>query len=173
MSNHNVIMGAFRTFEHARDAVIQLERAGVRPEHISWIGPEEAREHLARIDKNTKAPEGAAIGGATGIALGAIAAGLTAVAAVVIPGVGLLAAGPLTAALAGAGAGGAAGGALGGLIGLGIPEHEAKFHMSIVKEGGYIVAVSSDDHDEQKRAGEVLHRLGAKTEEVKGVVGRV
>ncbi len=168
MSSNKITMGAFRTISQARSAVFDLEIAGVTPTNISIVMHDSDKENFARLDKNTKAPEGAATGGAAGMAVGALAAGLTAVAGIAIPGVGLFAAGPLVAALAGAGAGGAAGGAVGGLLGLGITEHEAKFHTSVLKEGGAIVAVSTDDKDELKKAQDVLNKLSVKSETAKG-----
>jgi hypothetical protein len=75
MSTQKVTMGAFRSFDHARDAVIRLESVGVRPSQISLVAPERARNQLIRIDKGTKAADGAGIGGATGVALGGLIAG--------------------------------------------------------------------------------------------------
>ena len=46
----------------------------------------------------------------------------------VIPGLGLIIAGPLAAGLAGAGAGGITGGLIGALVGSGIPEDRAKIY---------------------------------------------
>lgn len=172
MSN-KVISGAFDSTLKARAAVEDLHKRGVRPAVISVLLPEAAREDFARIDDNTKAPEGAALGGAAGVALGGLAAGLTAVATVIVPGVGILAAGPIVAALAGAGAGGAVGGALGGLIGYGITEHEAKFHTAILKEGGTVIVVSTDDKQEQKVAQDVFSQLAAKSETTKGHAAHV
>lgn len=173
MSTEKVMMGAFRTFTDARDAIYALEAAGVNHGRISLVGPEQAKKEFAQIEKKTKAGEGAGIGGATGVALGALAAGLTAVASIAIPGVGILAAGPLVAALAGAGAGGVAGGAIGTLVGLGIPEHEAHFNTSVLKKGGYVVAVTSDDENEQRQASSVLNRLSVKSDETKGMAAHV
>jgi len=58
----------------------------------------------------TKAPEGAATGATVGGALGAIAAGLVVLGVIAIPGLAIVAAGPVVATLAGLGAGAAAGG---------------------------------------------------------------
>ncbi len=166
-------MGAFRTFGNAQDAIYQLETSGVSHGHISLVGPESARDEFAQLEKKTKAAEGAGIGGGAGVALGALAAGLTAVASIAVPGVGILAAGPLVAALAGAGAGGAAGGAVGALIGLGMTEHEAHFNTAVLKEGGYIVAVTTDDADERKAAVKILDRLAVKSDKAKGTAAHV
>ena len=173
MSQQKVILGAFRSFSHARDAIHQMEMDGVSHDHISLVGPERARQEFAEIESKTRAGEGAGIGGAAGVAIGALAAGLTAVASIAIPGVGLLAAGPLVAALAGAGAGGMAGGVVGGLIGLGLTEHEAHFNTAVLKEGGYIVAVTTDDARERKVAADLLNRLSVKSEERTGTAAHI
>jgi hypothetical protein len=72
-----------------------------------------------------------------------------------------MAAGPIVAALAGAGAGGALGGLTGALIGMGIPEYEAKRYEGRVKDGGILLSVHSDSSDETKRAKAILERTGA------------
>ncbi|MCA9641220.1 MAG: hypothetical protein KC492_11020, partial [Myxococcales bacterium] len=165
---NKVISGAFDSSLKARSAINELYARGVRQQAISVMMPEQAKDEFARIDDNTKAPEGAAIGGAAGIALGGLAAGLTAVATVIVPGVGILAAGPIVAALAGAGAGGVVGGALGGLIGYGVTEHEAKLGQEVLKKGGYVVMVSTDNKSEHEIAKDVFDRLAVKSETTKG-----
>ncbi len=156
MNKNKIYMGSFNTSRGAREAVYDLEARGVPVQAISIILPEDARENFVHIETKSRAPEGAAAGGAAGMALGGLAAGLAGVASLAIPGIGIFAAGPIVAALAGAGVGGAAGGAIGALIGLGIDENEAKFHTSTLKEGGVVVAVSSTDSVHQATAKEVF-----------------
>ena len=74
----------------------------------------------------------------------------------------LVAAGPIVAALAGAGVGGAAGGFVGGLIGLGVPEHEAKYYEGVIKKGGVLVGVRADG-DRRTLAKNILKENGAET----------
>ncbi|MCA9631787.1 MAG: DUF3341 domain-containing protein [Myxococcales bacterium] len=157
-----IITGAFTSTASAKAALNELYQRQVRQEAISVILPEGARDEFARLEENTKAPEGAAVGGVAGVAIGGLAAGLSTVA--LIPGVGILAAGPILAMLAGAGAGGLFGGALGSLIGLGLTEHEAKLHTDILKRGGMIVLVSTSDPMEQNVAKEIFQRRAAKLE---------
>jgi hypothetical protein len=79
-----------------------------------------------------------------------------------IPGLGpFIAAGPILAALAGAGAGGVLGGLAGALVGMGIPEYEAKRYEGRVKEGGILLSVHCDDSKWTKRAKEILEQTGA------------
>ncbi|MEZ4371063.1 MAG: DUF3341 domain-containing protein [Polyangiaceae bacterium] len=161
MATHKVVFGAFKTPTGAQGAVHTLESHGFLHRDISVLMTESARQHFATVQKNTKGPEGAALGGFAGGVVGAIAAGLTAVVTVAVPGIGLLAAGPLVAVLAGAGAGAAAGGVLGGLIGLGMSEHEAKLYEDTIRGGGVVVAVDTRSDDETKRAQNIFDEAGA------------
>ena len=87
---------------------------------------------------------------------------LLGIGALAIPGLGpFIAAGPIMAALAGAGVGGAVGGLTGALIGMGIPEYEAKRYEGRVKDGGILLSVHSDDSTWTKRAKEILEHTGA------------
>ena len=87
---------------------------------------------------------------------------LVGIGALAIPGLGpFIAAGPIMAALAGAGVGGAVGGLTGALIGMGIPEYVAKRYEGRVKDGGILLSVHSDDSQWTKKAKEILERTGA------------
>ena len=113
-------------------------------------------------EKHTKAPEGATTGATTGALAGGALGWLVGIGALAIPGLGpFIAAGPIMAALAGAGVGGAVGGLTGALIGMGIPEYEAKRYEGRVKDGGILLSVHSDSSDEVKRAKEILEQTGA------------
>jgi TusA-related sulfurtransferase len=71
-----------------------------------------------------------------------------------------MAAGPIVAALAGAGALGATGGLVGSLVGAGIPEIEAKRYAGRIREGGYLISVHCDDRQWASRAKEILEGTG-------------
>lgn len=172
MSSTKVVTASFRTTRVAHEAVREMEAAGIPHHKMGALVSENSKEEFTKIEKHTKASEGAAIGGASGIALGALIAGLTAIAGFAVPGAGLAVAGPLVAALTGAGAGGAIGGVLGALAGLGVPEHEAKFHTAVLEEGGCVLVVQSDDPDDLKVAEEILGRLGENAETTTGRIAR-
>lgn len=145
-----VVTGAFATRREAQRAVDRLVDAGFRRESISVLmSPEKRAEPAATgpqselAASSNRAAEGATAGGTIGGTLGAIVGGLAAVGSIAIPGVGLVAAGPIVAALAGAGAGGAAGGLIGALVGLGITESEAADLRDRLREGRIVVCVET------------------------------
>ena len=143
-------------------AVDALKNAGYRNSDISVLFPENAGTKDFAHEKNTKAPEGATAGVTGGAVLGGTLGWLAGIGALAIPGLGpFIAAGPIMAALAGAGVGGAVGGIAGALIGMGIPEYEAKRYEGRVKDGGILLSVHCDDSGWTKKAKEILERTGA------------
>src|ERR1700729_1020067 len=101
------------------EAVDALKSAGFRNTDISVLFPENAGSKDFAHEKDTKAPEGAVVGGSSGAVVGGVLGWIAGIGALAIPGVGpLIAAGPIVAALAGVGVGGAVGGFTGALIGL-------------------------------------------------------
>jgi len=93
-----------------------------------------------------KSMEGLAIGGAIGgTVLGVIGAIIALSSTIVIPGIGLVVAGPLAAGLVGAGAGSITGGLIGALVGAGIPEERAKIYEEGIKNGGIVIGVPARD----------------------------
>jgi uncharacterized protein (TIGR02271 family) len=90
----------------------------------------------------SKAAEGTATGAGIGGTLGAIIGAIAAIGtSVLLPGLGLIVAGPLAGALVGAGAGGLTGGLLGALVGSGIPEEHAAEYETGIKSGGTVLGV--------------------------------
>jgi len=151
-----MLAASFRHRADARLAYDWLLARGYHGSHINALMSDSTRnafvEEEEPIAAGSHALEGVAAGGAIGTAVGATLGALTAAAtSIVLPGIGLVIAGPIVAALAGGGAGAVAGGVLGGLIGLGIPESNAKAYEAVLREGGVVLGVtpkSSDDADE-------------------------
>ena len=156
----SLVSGLFPTRASAEHAADELVRAGFSRHDISLLMSDTTRGRDFMVEKSTKAPEGAATGATIGGVLGGIAAGLAAVGTLAIPGLSLVAAGPIVAALSGIGAGAAAGGLTGALVGLGIPEHEAKFLHGEIEKGGILVGVYVHD-DRSRLARDVLDACGA------------
>ena len=107
------VFGMARTENQAINIANQLGRGIRRERHIGAF-PGQGWNARFRDEQHTKAPEGAATGAGSGAILGGALGWMVGIGALAIPGVGpFIAAGPIMAALAGAGAGAAAGGLTG------------------------------------------------------------
>jgi hypothetical protein len=156
------VLGLFHEPETLGRAVDALKTAGFRDSDISALLPDRESTQAFVHEKHTKAPEGAAVGATAGVVTGGTVGLLLGLGAIVIPGLGaFLAAGPLMAALAGAGVGGAVGTLTGALVGMGIPEYEAKRYESFLHDGGALVSVHADDDESARRAKSILDGFGA------------
>lgn len=150
-TDRRMITGLFKDRESAERAYNYLQDRGYTKDEINLIMSDETRrrhfdEKKGETEIGTKAAEGAGKGSAIGGAIGAVAGVIAALGtSLVIPGLGLVVAGPIAAGLAGAGAGGLTGGLIGALIGWGIPEERARLYESKVKEGGIVMGVSPKD----------------------------
>jgi len=155
-----LVTGLFKTKTDAERAVESLVDYGFSRDDISLLMSDATRGREFALQMASKAPEGVATGATIGGVLGAIAAGLVALGIVVVPGLALVGAGPIVATLAGLGAGAAAGGVTGGLIGLGIPEHEARFYSEAIERGGILLGVYTHD-DRSDQARRIMEAAGA------------
>jgi hypothetical protein len=162
MSKNKVVVGMVDAEVQAENIVRKLSAQGFESTDISAIFPDKHGTKDFALEQNTKAPEGAVVGVASGGALGGAIGLLAGIGALAIPGLGpFIAAGPLMAALSGAAAGAAVGGMTGALIGLGIPELEAKAYEGKLRGGQILVAAHVRNEDEQERARETFRREGA------------
>src|SRR5687767_15995393 len=142
----SMVTGMFRDRDSAERAYQSMSGRGYTRDDINVMMSDEARKrHFAddarKSELGTKAAEGAGVGAAVGGTLGAVVGVAAAVGAIALPGIGLIALGPVAAGLAGAGAGGVTGGLLGALVGSGIPEERARLYESGIKEGGILMGV--------------------------------
>jgi len=163
MSGKNTaVFGIYPSRLAAEEAVDHLRAAGFRSTDVSVLLPENQGTKDFGHEKNTKAPEGATTGGLAGGIAGGVLGWLTGIGALVIPGLGaFIAAGPIVAALAGAGAVGTLGGIIGALVGTGMPEYEARRFEGRIRDGGVLLSVHCDSHDWVRRARDVLKQTGA------------
>ncbi len=154
---NTAVYGICRGLSHLKATVDALRQAGFRGDDISALFPDKMSSRDFALESNTKAPEGAATGAVSGLVLGGALGWLVGAGAIAIPGLGpFIAAGPLVAALAGAGAGGVVGELTGALIGLGMPEFEAKRYEGLVRSGGILLSVHSDNSDWASKAKSIL-----------------
>lgn len=160
---HNSVFGIFNTKMEVENCVDTLKARGFRNSDISVLMPTETSTMNFAHEKSTKAPEGATTGATGGAVIGGTLGWLAGIGFLAIPGIGpFVAAGPIVAAVAGAGIGGTVGGVTGALIGLGIPEYEAKRYEGFVKDGGMLLSVHVDDSDWKVKAKEILDTCGAR-----------
>ncbi|MEJ7607218.1 MAG: general stress protein [Bryobacteraceae bacterium] len=149
-TNNKTIVGVFNTVSEAQNAVRSLEAAGITNDNISLVANKNATgyENMTDADKASDVVADAGIGAAIGGVGGLI---LSAIGAVTIPVIGpILAAGPIAAALTGAGIGAATGGLIGALTETGIPESDAKHYAEGVRRGDVLVTVKTDTTNESR-----------------------
>lgn len=171
-TDRGMLTGMFSDRDSAERSYDALRQKGYTDKEINLIMSDDTRKkHFTEKNGETKignkaaegAGTGALIGGTVGTAAGIIAAIGT---SMVIPGLGLIIAGPILAGLAGAGAGGVAGGLIGALVGSGIPEERAKLYEKGVKDGGIVMGVHPRNEEDAKflendwrtNKGEEIHR---------------
>lgn len=152
-----MVAGMFRDRESAERAYESVTGRGYGNDDVSLLMSDETRskyfpsDRAADTELGSKALEGTGAGAAIGGTVGGVLAALAAIGtSLVLPGLGLIIAGPLAAGLAGAGAGGLTGGLIGALVGSGIPEEHAKTYESGIKQGGLVMGVnprSDEDAD--------------------------
>lgn len=140
----------------------RLKAEGFTGDDISVLFPDTKSTRSFAYEKNTKAPEGTAIGAGSGAAVGGTLGWLAGIGLLAIPGLGpFIAAGPIMAALSGAAVGGTVGGLTGALVGMGIPELEAKRYEGRLRDGRILVSVHSDNSDETSRAKTIFEDAAA------------
>jgi hypothetical protein len=159
---NTAVFGIYANANNAELGISDLRAAGFRNEDISLLLPDNVGTKDLAFVKGTKAPEGTAAGALSGAVVGGAFGWLLGIGALAIPGLGpFIAAGPIMAALGGVGLGGTIGALTGALIAMGIPEYEAKRYEGLVKVGGILVSVHTDDSAWTKRAKEILEQTGA------------
>lgn len=153
----SLLTASFKDPQSAASAYQALLDSGYESNDIHILMSDESRKkYLPNTEAGdtplgNKALEGMGVGSAIGGTAGAIAAALLAVGtSLIVPGLGLVIAGPLAASLAGAGAGGFTGGVIGLLIGSGIPSDRAAIYESAIKSGSTVIGVSPKSDDDSK-----------------------
>lgn len=162
MAQHKMVTGVFRDRYDAERAFDYLHGAGYSDSEINVLMSDRTRaayypdKDHSKHEAGSLATEGMGVGGAIGTAVGATLAAVAAIGtSIAIPGLGLLIAGPIAAALAGGGAGAVTGGVIGALVGAGMTEQNAKAYDEALRSGGVVIGViphdGSDASDLQAR----------------------
>lgn len=153
-TKRDIVTGMFSDRDSIERAYSNLNERGYTKDEINLIMSDDTRKKYYsdkddHSELGTKAAEtagtGSAIGGTIGAIVGVVAALGT---SLVIPGLGLIIAGPLAAGLAGAGAGGITGGLIGALVGSGIPQDRAKIYEGGIKDGRVVLGVHTRNKED-------------------------
>lgn len=153
------ILATYKSADDANHALAELEQLGVAKQDISVITLDSQTKGELPGSEVGKATDNAATGAWQGAKLGLVGGLLVGVAALTIPGLGvLLAAGPLASALGlggvvgtavtGAGLGTAIGGIgamVGSLVKMGVPTAEANALSEDLKTGGVLLSIKEHD----------------------------
>ena len=162
MSSNTAVYGLYKDRRGVEEAVESFKDSGFRNTDISVLFPENVGSKDFAHEKNTKAPEGAVVGGSSGALVGGALGWLAGIGMLAIPGIGpFIAAGPVMALLAGVGVGGTVGTMVGSLIGMGMPEYEAKRYEGRIRAGGILFSAHCDSPEWVTRAKDLLNKTGA------------
>jgi Protein of unknown function (DUF3341)/Heat induced stress protein YflT len=163
MARNTSVIGIYPDRTTVSDAINVLQRAGYRATDISVLSSDNQGSKDFAHEKHTKTLQGAATGAAAGAVLGAALAWLVSSQTATITGLeSLVAAGPVVAALAGAGAGGALGWIAGLLAGGRLSEYVAKRYAGRIRRGGFLLSVHCDSQEWCHRAKKTLKDTGAR-----------
>ena len=160
------VVGLIENADEAQVVVQELVDCGIERSAIGLMANDSSTSAGDQVTGGTAEgddmAEGALKGAGTGAALGGVAGLLAGAAALAIPGFGpIIAAGPIAAALTGAGIGAVAGGGIGALIKQGVPEEDAKYYTEGVRRGGTLVTVQAESEDMADRAAAIMRDHGA------------
>lgn len=147
-----MVTGMFNDKQSAENAYHALQSRGYSNDEINMVMTEETKTkyfsngnpetdlgHKALENSNT----GLGVGGTITAVVGAIAVITT---SIIIPGLGLIVAGPIAAGLASAG--GLTSGVKGALMSTGIPAERAKEYEAGVKNGGIVMGVNARNDED-------------------------
>jgi len=136
----SIVTGFFGTYDVAKQAVHELEAAGIRSSDISIV----ANNSDYRVIREPDISDGtaAATGASIGTVVGGSAGLLAGLGVLTIPGIGpVIAAGWLASTALGAAVGAATGGIIGALTDAGMSEDEAEYYAEGIRRGGTLVTV--------------------------------
>ena len=152
--SENRIDRVFHSVETANAYYDSLIDLGYNNDDISVIMSKETKDRFyatnPHIEKSGDAAlKGAGTGGIIGGTVGAVAGAVAAIGtSLLIPGLGLVIAGPLAAGFAGAGAGATGGAIIGALSNAGLSDDVATEYKDYINKGKIIISVEpkSNDH---------------------------
>jgi hypothetical protein len=168
-----MITALFRSRDCAERAYRAAIELGYRESDINVVLSEAARQRhfgtqtetalSSKAKESTEEAVRAAdeLGGPTGGTIGTIAPAVAALGtALLIPGLGILAAGPVTVALTAAGAVGVATGLIGVLTDWGIPRGRIEEYEAAIRDGGILIALKTRSKEDAVRLAQAWRTSG-------------
>ena len=163
MAKNISVMGIYSDRATVSDAINVLRKAGFRVADTSVLCSDNQSSKDFAHEKRTRALDGAATGGIAGALAGAALAWFVSTQTLTLPALApLVAAGPLLAALAGAGCGGVLGWIVGFLAGLRLTQYVARRYSGRIRRGGILLSVHCDSPEWCARAIGTLKETGAR-----------
>jgi uncharacterized membrane protein len=146
-ADRGTVVGLFRDQRDAEHAIRNLKEAGIDESRIGVAMRD--RDGQRELAEDTT---GRILGGAVGLLVG--------VGALAIPGLGpIIAGGALASTLAGAGIGAAAGALIGALVTMGVPEDDARYFETGLRQGSVLVTATAGSRGQEAR--DILRGSGA------------
>ena len=155
-SDPTLVTGLFRDGKSAELGYQAVSQRGYDTAEINVVMSDDTRtryfsgDRQIDTDMGSKAAEGGELGGPTGGRIGMLLPVLVAGAVLALPGLGLILAGPIAVALAGAGAAGVAVGLMGALSDWGIPEERVQQYEAGIKDGGVLMGVKARSDEDAR-----------------------
>ncbi len=156
--NRRMITGLFSDGQSAERAYQACIERGYEMGEVNVVMSEDTRKRLFSDDSGTtpqlarREAEGGELGGPTGGRVEMLVTIFAAVgAALALPALGFVVAGPLAAALTGAGAAGLVAGLIGTLGDWGIPQERVRLYEAGIKDGGILMMVEARSDEDARQ----------------------
>jgi hypothetical protein len=156
--NRRMITGLFSDGQNAERAYQACVERGYGIGEVNVVMSEDTRKRLFSDDSETttllasRKTQGGELGGPTGGRVEILVTIFAAVgAALALPALGFVVAGPIAAALASAGAAGLAAGLIGALGDWGIPEKRVRFYEAAIHDGGILMMVEARSDEDARQ----------------------
>jgi hypothetical protein len=162
-----MVTGLFMDSERAERAYESVIARGHDKGDVNVVMSDDTRKRYFADDRDInpdfarKSAEGGELGGPAGGRISILIPIVAAVgASLVLPGLGLVVAGPIAIALAGAGAAGLAAGLIGALADWGIPEERIRQYEAGIHDGGILIGVKARSDDDARAIQEQWKAIG-------------
>lgn len=144
-----LVTGLFRDRSSAERAYQSVVARGYEASDVSLVMSDETRHRCFADEGQLQKSAASKLGGPLGGSLGTVGAALAALSTVaVLPGLGIVVAGPIAAALVAAGSVGLAGGVITALTHWGIPEARVEQYGAAIREGGILMGVMAHSDED-------------------------